>query len=598
MTTETTHQTLGLHPPTTLFNARTAAANERALKRASGDAILSDLLGAAIQVRPSHNLVLLSDAYHFAERVYRSVRRRSGKPLIEHALAVAHILIDINLGSTTVAAGLLHEAVDENGRPLEALRQEFSKEITSLVAGAGKIKDLHFQAPQEARAEHFRTMLLALAEDLRVVLIKFADRLHNLRYLDELDAETRHKMALESRDIYAPLAHRLGIARIRWEVEDLCLKWLEPEAYASIRDKIYLKRDERESFIQEVRKPIVKAFAAAGIETNIDGRPKNFYSIHKKMRRRGIGFEEIYDLMALRIIVNTEPECYTAMGIVHSIYTPVMARFKDFIATPKSNMYQSLHTTIISSRNIMVEIQIRTWDMHRTSEVGVAAHWRYKEGADKPSDLDHRMPWLRSLLEWEDKTTDPGEFLEELRVDLFTDEIYVLTPDGDPIQLPLDATPVDFAFAIHTDVGLSCAAARVDGRAAPLGSTLSTGSRVEIITDANAHPQPEWLEFVRSRKAREKIRRYIRESLGDSGWPRRIVIEIHGADREGFLFDVTRVTASLDIPILEGHVTTIDGLVADRFALHVPSQATYTELLEIVRALDGVDSISDVTPPT
>lgn len=585
-----------VHDTAPLFSAQGAAANEKALKRASGDPILYSLLEAALSVRSTHNLVLLSDAYHFAERTYRSEVRRSGKPLIEHALAVARILIDINLGSTTVAAGLLHEAVDEKTMPLPSLREEFGEEIATLVEGVGKIKDNIFHAPQETRAEHFRTILLTLAEDLRAVLIKFADRLHNLRNLEELDPITQQRMAVESRDIYAPLAHRLGIARLRWEMEDLSLKWIEPKAYANIREKILHKRQEREAFIEEVRKPILAAVTAAGIDVSIAGRPKNFFSIHKKMRRREIGFEEIYDLMALRIIVGSVQECYTVLGIVHSVFTPVMARFKDFIATPKANMYQSLHTTIISPQNIMVEVQIRTWDMHQTSEVGIAAHWRYKEGADKPTELDEHMPWLRGLLEWERETTDPLEFMEDLRIDLFPDEIYVLTPDGDPIQLPRDATPIDFAFAIHTDIGLKCAAARVDGRSAPLHIPLRTGSRVEVIPSDDTRPEPQWLDFVQSRKARVQIRRYLRDSLADgAGWPRSVVIEIMGVDRDGLLKDITHAVSSLDISILEARVSTRDGQVGDRFIVSVPNQSAYDKLFIELPSIAGIEKVQDVT---
>jgi guanosine-3',5'-bis(diphosphate) 3'-pyrophosphohydrolase len=583
------------HDTAPLFNAREAAANEKALKRASGDPVLYSLLEAALSVRPTHNLVLLSDAYHFAERTYRTVVRRSGKPLIEHALAVARILIDINLGSTTVAAGLLHEAVDEKTRPLPSLREEFGDEIASLVEGVGKIKDNVFQAPQETRAEHFRTILLTLAEDLRVVLIKFADRLHNLQNLEELDPETQHRMAIESRDIYAPLAHRLGIARIRWEMEDLSLKWIEPEAYASIREKIFLKRQEREAFIEEVRKPILSAVTATGIDVSIAGRPKNFFSIHKKMQRRAIGFEEIHDLLALRIIVGSVQECYTVLGIVHSVYTPVMARFKDFIATPKANRYQSLHTTIISPQNVMVEVQIRTWDMHQTSEVGIAAHWRYKEGGDKPTELDEHMPWLRGLLEWERETTDPLEFMEDLRIDLFPDEIYVLTPDGDPIQLPLDATPIDFAFAIHTDLGLKCAAARVDGRSVPLHTPLRTGSRVEVIPSDRARPEPQWLDFVQSRKARAQIRRFLRDSQTEAAWPRSISVEIQGADRDGLLMDITRAVSALNISIIEGRVSTRDGQIGDRFVVSIPDRSAYDTLFGELGAIAGIEKVQDVT---
>ncbi len=484
---------------------------EAIIARESNYPELQDLLQKALQVRPTHDIELISKAYHCAELTHRNHYRKSGQPTIRHATEVAQILIDLNLDTTTVAAGLLHDVVEDTGLPLSRISAQFGDEIAGLVGGVTRIRDLTFRTPAAEQAENFRKMLLSMVQDIRVVLVKFADRLHNLRTLKYLKPETRRQMALESRDIYAPLAHRLGMARIRSELEDLSLKWLEPKAYRDIQKKINLTRKEREAYIEQVHASLQEALQKGGIQADIKGRPKNFHSIYRKIATQGKAFEEIFDLLAIRILVNTVPECYNALGVVHAMYTPVMARFKDFIATPKSNMYQSLHTTVVGPGGVMVEIQIRTWEMHQTAEVGIAAHWRYKEGKRGPSDLDRHMAWLRSLLEWQRETTDPHEFMEELKIDLFPNEIYVFTPRGDLIQLPEGATPVDFAFAVHTDVGFHCMGARVDGQMVPLSTPLQTGKTVEVITSPHQHPSRDWLTYVKSARARSRIRRWLKD---------------------------------------------------------------------------------------
>lgn len=468
-------------------------------------------LHKALQTQPNHNVDLLEKAFLFAQNAHEGQFRKSGQPYIEHALEVATILIDLHQDTTTLAAGLLHDTVGHGSATLPQIQAEFNEHIVSLVDGVTKIGDLTFQSREAEQAENFRKMFLSMVRDLRVILIKFADRLHNMRTLDALPPETQKRMAQESLDIYAPLAHRLGIARVRWEFEDLSLKWLDPVAYRSIQEKIYHKRREREAYIEEVREPLQKALTDANIRAEIKGRPKNFYSIHKKMQTREKAFEDLYDLLAIRILVDTIPECYHALGLVHSMYTPVMSRLKDFIATPKSNMYQSLHTTVVGPRNLMLEVQIRTYEMHETAEVGIAAHWLYKEGKKRGSDLDQHVTWLRNVLEWQKDTTDPQEFMEELKVDLFHHEIYVFTPQGDLIELPENATPVDFAFAVHTEVGHHCVGARVEGRQVPLSTPLITGQTVEIDTSPHQRPTRDWLAFVKSPKARSCIRRYLRE---------------------------------------------------------------------------------------
>lgn len=468
-------------------------------------------LQKALERQPNHNIGLLEKAYQFAVDAHRDQFRKSGQPYIEHALEVATILIDLHQDTSTLAAGLLHDTVGHGSGTLSQIETEFDDRILSLVDGVTKIKDLTFQSREAEQAENFRKMFLSMVHDLRVILIKFADRLQNMRTLEALPAETQTRMAQESLDIYAPLAHRLGVARVRWELEDLALKCLDPKSYRSIQEKIYHKRREREAYIEEVNEPLQEALNGAKIRAEISGRPKNFYSIHKKMQTREKDFEDIFDLLAIRILVDTVPECYHVLGLVHSMYTPLMPRLKDFIASPKSNMYQSLHTTVLGPRNLMVEVQIRTHEMHDTAEVGIAAHWLYKEDKNKGSDLDRHMSWLRNVLEWQKETTDPQEFMEELKVDLFQHEIYVFTPRGDLIELPEDATPLDFAFSVHTEVGSRCVGARVDNRQVPLSTRLTTGQTVEVDTSPHQRPHRDWLAFVKSPKARNCIRRYLRE---------------------------------------------------------------------------------------
>ena len=470
-----------------------------------------DFLEATLKSRPNHNADLLTQAHAFAERAHKGQSRKSGAPYISHALSVARILVELNQDTTTLCAGLLHDTVGHGSATLAQIEETFGKRIAELVDGVTKIKDLSFQSREAEQAENFRKMFMSMVRDLRVILIKFSDRLHNMRTLEYLPAETRQRMARESLDIYAPLAHRLGIARIRWELEDLSLKWLDPESYRAIQEKINLKRRDREAYIEEVRAPLHKALTDDGIQAEISGRPKNFYSIHRKMQSRTKSFDDIYDLQAIRILVGTIPECYHALGLIHSLYTPVMARFKDFIAVPKSNMYQSLHTTVVGPRKLMLEVQIRTYEMHQTAEDGIAAHWLYKEGKQKGSDLDRHMTWLRSLLEWQKETSDPHEFIEELKVDLLPHEIFVFTPKGDLISLPEGATPIDFAFAVHTEVGSRCVGARIDDQIIPLSTPLETGQTIFIITSPHQRPNRDWLAFVKSAKARSCIRRYLRE---------------------------------------------------------------------------------------
>ncbi|HID96148.1 MAG TPA: bifunctional (p)ppGpp synthetase/guanosine-3',5'-bis(diphosphate) 3'-pyrophosphohydrolase [Candidatus Latescibacteria bacterium] len=467
--------------------------------------------GGEVDVRslsPDGEIVLR--AYTFAEEVHRAQKRKSGEPSIVHCTEVAKILADLHLDPLTVAAGFLHDVLEDTDVTYSQLSTRFGEEIAKMVDGVTKVSGLHFKSKQAEQVENFRKMFVSMARDVRVILIKFADRLHNMRTLWALSPEKQRQISIETRDIYAPLAHRLGIAKIKWELEDLSLKYLEPEVYKGLEEKINLTRGERENYIEEIKVPLYRELKNAGIEAEITGRPKNFHSLYGKMVRRNKPFEEIYDLFAIRIIVDSVKDCYHALGLVHAMYTPVTERFKDFIATPKSNMYQSLHTTVIGPRGEMVEIQIRTKEMHQIAEEGIAAHWRYKEGKDREDKLDKKLVWFRHLLDWQHDTVDPTEFMEELKINLFEDEIFVFTPKGDLKQLPAGATPLDFAFAVHTDIGFHCFGAKVNGRMVSLGSPLKSGDTVEIITSPAQKPSRDWLNIVKTSKARSRIKRWLK----------------------------------------------------------------------------------------
>lgn len=454
---------------------------------------------------------LIARAYHFAEVHHAGQTRRSGEPYIHHCVEVARILIQLRLDSMTVAAGLLHDVLEDTSATHGQVSAGFGPKIAALIDGVTKMDRLTYESHEARQAETFRKMLLSMVEDIRVILIKFADRLHNMRTLEAMEVQSQRRIARETLEVYAPLAHRLGLARMRWELEDLSLKYLEPEVYRDLRDKVAMKRHEREVYLEEFKAPIEKELLQGGIETEITGRPKNFCSIYNKMKSRGRPFEEIYDLLAVRITVHTVRECYHTLGLVHTLYHPVPGRFKDYIATPKSNMYQSLHTSVIGPRGIPVEIQIRTWEMHHTAEIGIAAHWRYKAGQRDPTDLDQHIHWLRQVLDWQREATDPKEFMENLKIELFQDEIFVFSPKGRLFQLPKGAVPIDFAFAVHTDIGLHCLAAKVNGQIVPLGTELKSGDAVQIFTSPQQKPRQAWLELVKTTKARNRIQHWLKE---------------------------------------------------------------------------------------
>jgi len=455
---------------------------------------------------------LLVRAYRFSEEAHRGQTRNSGEPYVIHCIEVAKILADLQLDSTTVASGLIHDVVEDTSVELDDVEREFGKEIAAIVDGLTKIAKLpNSGSNQDRQVESYRKLLLSIAKDARVIIVKLADRLHNMRTLEYLPEEKRRRIALETRDLYAPLAHRFGMAKMRWELEDLAFKHLETEEYKKLAKQVAQKRGEREELIAALKEPLIKQLTKSGIkDVDVTGRPKHLWSIYKKMKQRDKPYEEIYDLLAIRVLVNSVPDCYHALGVIHDGWTPVQERIKDYIAQPKSNGYQSLHTTVFGPGRQLYEIQIRTKEMHRTADFGIAAHWLYKEDAKSQDELDKHLAWFRQILELQLDAKTPDEFLEFLKLDLYQDEIFVFSPKGDVIQLPKGATPIDFAFAVHSEVGFRCAGARINGRIAPLSRPLRNSEQVEIITAAVARPSRDWLAHVRTGRARHKIRQWLR----------------------------------------------------------------------------------------
>ncbi len=469
---------------------------------------LEDVLGA-LHDPSMYDADAIRAAYDFAARHHEGQTRRSGLPYVSHCAAVATILAGLRLDTVTLVAGLLHDTLEDTGVSSDELRAKFGDHVASIVDGVTKIGGIEFESPEEHQAENWRRMLLAIAQDLRVILVKLADRLHNMRTLGFLPEEKHQRIARETLEIYAPLAHRFGIAKVKWELEDLALKYLEPQVYQDLVVRVARKRAEREEFLLRLTEPLARRLEKQNIKAEIKGRAKHFYSIFLKMKSREKDFEEIYDLMAIRVIVPRERDCYEALGIVHSLWRPVPERIKDYVAAPKSNHYRSLHTTVIGPDNVWVEFQIRTPEMHAEAEFGIAAHWAYKEGKTQLPDLVGRFPWLGELVK-EQADQNAEEFLDLLKSDLFQGEVFVFTPKGELKVLPRGATPIDFAYAIHTAVGNRCVGARVNGRIVPLRHRLENADTVEIITSPLGRPSQDWLNVVASAGARSKVRRWFR----------------------------------------------------------------------------------------
>ncbi|MCA1906455.1 MAG: bifunctional (p)ppGpp synthetase/guanosine-3',5'-bis(diphosphate) 3'-pyrophosphohydrolase [Desulfarculus sp.] len=476
---------------------------------------INEIIDAIKEYHPQADVGAVMKAYVFSAKVHAGQLRKSGEPYLSHPLAVAALMAEMHLDVASICAALLHDAVEDTPATKEQIQELLGAEVAALVDGVTKINLLSAPAKQQRQAESLRKMILAMANDIRVLLLKLADRLHNMRTLGFMPLEKQRAIAQETLDIYAPMAHRLGVRRWQAELEDLALYYLDPQTYQRIKEGVATRKSEREAFIAEVKQTLKEAMEAHGLTCRVDGRPKHFYSIYQKMQRRNVDIDGLYDLIAFRVIVESVKDCYEALGLVHSLWKPIPGRFRDYIGMPKPNMYQSLHTAVVGPMGQRMEVQIRTEEMHRVAEEGIAAHWQYKEQGGSDEAEEKRFSWLRRLLEWQRDLDDPSEYMQSLRMDLYPEEIFVFTPTGEVKELPRGATPVDFAYSIHTEVGHQCVGAKVNGRMVPLRHELATGDQVEVITQANHVPSKDWLKFVVSGRARSKIRAFIRDQERD-----------------------------------------------------------------------------------
>jgi GTP pyrophosphokinase len=466
------------------------------------------LLKQVAEFRPSEDLSIIGKAFELSERYHAGQTRASGEPYLTHPVEVALVLAEMKMDPPAIAAGLLHDSVEDTSITIEEIEREFGEQVAHIVEGVTKISKIDFASGEERQAENVRKMLLAMVDDIRVVIIKLADRLHNMRTLEFLPRDRQEKIARETMEIYAPIAHRLGMGKLRGELEDLAFRYIDPLAYKQVKDAVEARTKAGESFLQHVLKIIREKLKENGIDAKVESRVKRLYSIQQKLIRQRISVEQVYDLLAIRIITKSVRDCYAVLGSIHQLWPPVPGRIKDFIAMPRPNLYQSLHTTVIAENGTPFEVQIRTEEMHKMAEEGIAAHWKYKDGPVAAKD-EERLAWLRQVMEWQQEMTDPGEFLSTLKIDLYPEEVYTFTPKGKIVILPRDATPVDFAYSIHTEVGHACVGARVNGRMAPLRQKLRSGDIVEIITQTGHTPSRDWLSFVRSSRSRQKIKHWL-----------------------------------------------------------------------------------------
>ncbi|KOF55926.1 (p)ppGpp synthetase [Clostridium sp. DMHC 10] len=572
---------------------------------------LSDLIEKINQNCNNVDKNFVTKAYDFALKAHETQKRESGEPYINHPVDVACILAEMGMDTSTITAGILHDVIEDTNYSYEDIANIFSKEVADLVEGVTKLEKITYKTKEEQQADNVRKMLLAMAKDIRVIIIKLADRLHNMRTLKYKAVQKQKQKAKETLDIYAPLAHRLGMSKIKWELEDLSFRYLKPEEYYSLVEAIAEKRVEREEYTKKILEQLKENLAKSGIESDIDGRPKHFYSIYRKMVNKSKTIDQIFDLTAVRILVNTVKDCYAALGIVHTMYKPMPGRFKDYIAMPKPNMYQSLHSTVIGPEGKPFEIQIRTHDMHKTAEYGIAAHWKYKEGivetpqssAKEGESSDTKLTWIREMLDWQRETPNAEEFMENFKIDLFSDEVFVFTPNGKVINLPYNATPVDFAYKIHTDVGNKCVGAKINGKIVPLDYKLKTGEIVEILTTSLPKgPNIEWLTYVTSNQAKSKIRAWFKKAKRDENIAKgKEMLEKEAKKREfnfgemakGEILDIIlkkyNMNSIVDIYANVGIGSVTAAMIIDRFkeiydkSRKDPNKASNEEILKDVK---------------
>jgi GTP pyrophosphokinase len=553
---------------------------------------ISDLVTKVQQYDPSLDGSWLTRVYEVADHAHEGQQRASGESYIAHPLAVADILADLEMDRATIAAALMHDVVEDTVITHEKVAEDFGAEIAALVDGVTKLTRIPYQSKEDAQVENLRKMFLAMAKDIRVIIIKLADRLHNMRTLSSLPEAKQQSIARETIEIYAPIAHRLGIWRVKWDLEDLALRYLDPEAYRDIAERVAKKRTEREASVALVIEHLKTEFAASGIEADTTGRPKHFYSIHKKMRK-GRDFSTIYDLTAVRVIVDSVKDCYEALGVVHAMWKPLPGRFKDYIAMPKPNMYQSLHTTVVGPGGDPLEVQIRTWEMHRTSEYGIAAHWRYKEGGKK-DDFEQKLTWLRSLLEWQNDMRDSRMFMENLKLDLFDSQVFVFSPKGDVFSMSVNATPLDFAYQVHSDVGHHCVGAKVNGKIVPLDSTLKNGDIAEILTNKSSRPSLDWLSVVKTSGAKHKIKQWFRKEQKEENTLRgQEAVEAELA-RAGLRVDLARGEVIEKVAAKLNYLTSTDLFAAVGFGDATPNSVVQ-RLRDEIKS-DNVVDIAAIAP--
>ncbi len=576
---------------------------------------VDEILEKVEAYQPNVNRDLIIRAFDFGMMMHEGQKRKSGEPYMSHPVEVMDIIAELRLDSSSLAAGLLHDVVEDTQTTVDELKDLFGEDVAFLVDGVTKLSKLSFNTREEAQAQNFRKMIIAMSRDLRVIVLKLADRLHNMRTMKHMPPHKAERISQETVDIYAPIAHRLGISWIKTELEDLSFRYLYPEAYFDISDQVSKKKRERESFIREVIKILEELTEENDVNAEINGRPKNFWSIYRKMQKQQIEFDQVYDVLAFRIIVDEKYQCYEALGLVHNLWKPIPGRFKDYIAIPKPNGYQSLHTSVIGPQQERIEIQIRTDGMHRVAEEGIAAHWLYKEGKAVPDQDDQAFAWLHQLMEEHQDADDPHEFLDAVKIDLFHDEVYVFTPRGDVKGIPAGATCIDFAFAIHTEVGQHCVGAKVNGQIVPLRHVLHTGDICEILTNPNQKPNKDWLSFVITGRARTKIRNAVREEqrersreLGREVLDRelkRFGTNIREVERNGKLMDATLKSKfhNIDEMLADvGYGKTAPETILTKLFPQEPAEKKESRLDQIINRFTGrgkgkgviIDGIEDI----
>jgi GTP pyrophosphokinase len=524
---------------------------------------LNTVVKKILTYHPDADIETLRRAFHFASEMHQGQTRKSGEPYMSHPLEVMDLIADLRLDVSSLVAGLLHDTVEDCATTVDELREMFGEDVAFLVDGVTKLSKFQFNTREEHQAENIRKMIIAMSRDLRVILLKLADRLHNMRTLKYMPVEKQERIAQETMDIYSPLAHRLGIHWMKTELQDLSFRYLFPDAYYEIAEKVASKKRERENFIREVIHILDELFRENGIVAEIDGRPKNFWSIFRKMRQQQIEFEQVFDVLGFRTIVDEKAQCYEALGLVHNLWKPIPGRFKDYIAIPKPNGYQSLHTSVIGPYQERIEVQIRTAEMHKIAEEGIAAHWLYKEGKAVPDKDDQKFAWLHRLMEEHQDLEDPREFLEQVKIDLFHDEVFVFTPGGDVMEFPAGATCVDFAYAIHSEVGHHCSGAKVNGQMVPLRHELKNGDIVEVLTNKNQKPNKDWLEFVKTGRAQTKIRKSVREEQRERS--RELGRELLDKELKKFGANIRAIERKGTLAEVAEHskFTSIDEMLAD-----------------------------------